>query len=85
MSRLIITDLVVENFRKFDRPQRLTGLGPGLNLLAAPNEAGKSTLKAALDAALFQRLGLKAMEVEEPMRAVGGCSRALAKCVAAAG
>lgn len=55
MSRLIITDLVVENFRKFDRPQRLTGLGPGLNLLAAPNEAGKSTLKAALDAALFQR------------------------------
>ncbi len=55
MSRLVITDLMVEHFRKFDRPQHLTGLGPGLNLLAAPNEAGKSTLKAALDAALFQR------------------------------
>jgi len=55
MSRLVITDLVVDGFRKFDRPHRLEGLGPGLNLLAAPNEAGKSTLKAALDAALFQR------------------------------
>ena len=55
MSQLVITDLVLERFRKFDQPHRLTGLGPGLNLLSAPNEAGKSTLKMALDAALFQR------------------------------
>ncbi len=55
MSRLVLTDLVLQQFRKFEQPQRLTGLGPGLNLLSAPNEAGKSTLKAALDAVLFER------------------------------
>lgn len=55
MSRLVITELCVESFCKFNRPHRLEGLGPGLNLLAAPNEAGKTTLKTALDAALFQR------------------------------
>lgn len=55
MNQLIITDLRVEQFRKFAKPVRLTGLGPGLNLLCAANEAGKSTLKAALDAAFFTR------------------------------
>jgi biotin synthase len=40
----------------------------GEKLLTAPNAGDDS------DAALFQRLGLKAMEGEEPMRAVGGCS-----------
>ncbi len=40
----------------------------GDKLLTAPNAGDDS------DAALFQRLGLKAMEGEEPMRAVGGCS-----------
>jgi DNA repair exonuclease SbcCD ATPase subunit len=55
MNQLIITDLRVEQFRKFAKPVRLAGLGPGLNLLCAANEAGKSTLKAALDAAFFTR------------------------------
>ena len=55
MTRLVITDLVVEQFRKFAGPTRLAGLGPGLNLLTAENEAGKSTLKAALDAVFFER------------------------------
>lgn len=55
MSKLVITDLRLEQFRKFDQPMRLAGLGPGLNLLSAPNETGKSTLKAALDAAFFTR------------------------------
>lgn len=55
MNQLVITDLRVEQFRKFAKPVRLTGLGPGLNLLCAANEAGKSTLKAALDAAFFTR------------------------------
>ncbi|WAT16698.1 biotin synthase BioB [Aurantiacibacter sp. MUD11] len=40
----------------------------GDKLLTAPNAGDDS------DAALFQRLGMKAMEGEEPMRAVGGCS-----------
>ncbi|MEL1249250.1 biotin synthase BioB [Aurantiacibacter gilvus] len=40
----------------------------GDKLLTAPNAGDDS------DAALFARLGLKPMEGEEPMRAVGGCS-----------
>ncbi len=40
----------------------------GEKLLTAPNAGDDS------DAAMFERLGLKAMEGEEPMRAVGGCA-----------
>ncbi len=64
MNRLVITDLRVAQFRKFANPVRLTGLGPGLNLLCAPNEAGKSSLKAALDAAFFIRHGGTGQAVE---------------------
>lgn len=45
---MIITDLTVSGIGRFDTPHRLAGLGPGLNVLAAPNETGKSTLLAAL-------------------------------------
>jgi len=44
----------------------------GDKLLTAPNAGDDS------DAALFSRLGLKAMEGEEPMRAAGSCSGACA-------
>ena len=40
----------------------------GEKLLTAPNAGDDS------DAAMFERLGLKAMQGEEPMRSVGGCS-----------
>ena len=43
------------DFRKFDRPVRLEGLGDGINVLAEPNEFGKSTLLAALKAVLFEQ------------------------------
>ena len=45
----------IRDFRKFDRPVRLEGLGDGINVLAEPNEFGKSTLLAALKAVLFER------------------------------
>ena len=45
----------IRDFRKFDRPVRLEGLGDGINVLAEPNEFGKSTLLAALRAVLFQQ------------------------------
>jgi DNA repair exonuclease SbcCD ATPase subunit len=51
---LWLADLEVENVRRFEGRWRLAGLGPGLNLLAAPNEAGKSTLLAAIQAAIFR-------------------------------
>lgn len=50
-----ITSFEISDFRKFDRPVRLEGLGHGINLLAEPNEFGKSTLLAALKAVLFEQ------------------------------
>ncbi len=47
--------LELDQFRKFDRPVRIGGLADGLNLIVGPNEMGKSTLLAALVAALFER------------------------------
>ena len=47
--------LELDQFRKFDRPVRIQGLSDGLNLIVGPNEMGKSTLLAALVAALFEK------------------------------
>jgi DNA repair exonuclease SbcCD ATPase subunit len=47
--------LELEHFRKFDRPIRIAGMSDGLNLVVGPNEMGKSTLFAALEAILFER------------------------------
>ena len=47
--------LELEQFRKFDRPLRIGSLEAGLNLIVGPNEMGKSTVFAALQAALFER------------------------------
>jgi DNA repair exonuclease SbcCD ATPase subunit len=47
--------LELEQFRKFDRRVRVAGIADGLNLLVGPNEMGKSTLFAALQAVLFER------------------------------
>lgn len=47
--------LELEQFRKFDRPLRIVGMTDGLNLIVGPNEMGKSTVFAALQAALFER------------------------------
>lgn len=52
---LIFTAFEVEQFRRFTGVCRLEGLGAGLNVLAAPNEAGKSTMLAALRALFFCR------------------------------
>ena len=54
-----LVSVEVENFRKFRRPHRIDAFGPRLNLLCGPNEFGKSTLLAALSAALFLRYGSK--------------------------
>ncbi|MGH6895555.1 MAG: AAA family ATPase [Geminicoccaceae bacterium] len=50
-----LRELELEQFRKFDRPLRITGMADGLNLIVGPNEMGKSTLFAALQAVLFER------------------------------
>jgi hypothetical protein len=50
-----ITRLRIENFRRFRAPVEITGLDAGLNLFAAPNESGKSTIAAAIRAAFLER------------------------------
>ena len=47
--------LEIEQFRKFDRALWIAGMADGLNLIVGPNEMGKSTVFAALQAVLFER------------------------------
>jgi hypothetical protein len=49
------TSIVVDGVGKFGTRTEVTGLGPGVNILAAGNEAGKSTLFRAVRACLFER------------------------------
>lgn len=69
---MILTDIQIEGLRRFASPVRLDGLGPGLNVLAAPNEAGKSTLLTALKAVLMVRSSSKAKPVKDLQPYGGG-------------
>lgn len=60
-----IRSLTLEQFRKFDRAITIDGFGDGLNLIAGPNETGKSTLLLALRAALFERHSTKSDTVRD--------------------
>ncbi|OIQ45641.1 MAG: hypothetical protein BM558_02990 [Roseobacter sp. MedPE-SW] len=44
----------LENIRRFTDPVEITGIAGGLNVLAAPNEQGKSTIFDALHAVFFK-------------------------------
>ncbi|MEM6741058.1 MAG: hypothetical protein AAF646_13140 [Pseudomonadota bacterium] len=48
-----ITALRLANVRRFTDPVELRGIGPGINVLSAPNEHGKSTFFDALHAVFF--------------------------------
>ncbi|GEM_PF-1587769 len=54
----------VNQWRKFTRPAGIQGLGDGLNVLSAPNEAGKSTLVGALQLALFTKHSTTGRDVD---------------------
>ncbi|MCG6122449.1 MAG: AAA family ATPase [Microvirga sp.] len=62
---MIIKDITVAGVGRFASRTRLAGLAPGLNVLSAPNEAGKSTLFRALRACLFQRHTSEAIPIRE--------------------
>ncbi|MEK0165480.1 AAA family ATPase [Phaeobacter sp. A36a-5a] len=49
-----LTAVRLTNVRRFVDPVEITGIGPGLNLLSAPNEQGKSTIFDALQALFFK-------------------------------
>ncbi len=48
-----IRSITLSDIRQFTRPVTVGGFAAGLNVLAAPNEAGKSTLFEAIQALFF--------------------------------
>lgn len=50
-----LTRIRIEQWRQFRTPLVITDLQPGINLFCGPNEAGKSTLVEAIQAAFFER------------------------------
>lgn len=50
-----LSRIALEEFRKFRQPMVLDGLQGGLNLFVGPNEAGKSTVAAAIRSAFLER------------------------------
>ncbi len=50
-----LTRLRIEQFKQFRQPLEIGALEPGLNLFIGANEAGKSTVVAAIRAAFFER------------------------------
>jgi len=64
--KLQITRLRVEQLRRFRAPLELGGFEAGLNIVAAANETGKSTLVRAIRAAFFERHRSTAVEDLRP-------------------
>ncbi|MEO8056861.1 MAG: AAA family ATPase [Burkholderiales bacterium] len=50
-----LTRIRLEQFKQFRKPVEITALDAGINLFTGPNEAGKSTIVAAVRAAFFER------------------------------
>ncbi|MCP3169576.1 hypothetical protein [Myxococcus qinghaiensis] len=61
---MILRGLRVQHFRCFRNPVELKGLGVGIHVVHAPNEAGKSSLVLALARALFDRNSTKDKEIQ---------------------
>ena len=73
-----IRALEVDQFRRFDRPVRLSGFGNGVNVLCGPNEFGKSTLLEAIRGLLFERHTSKADVIKRMQPRAGAASPRLA-------
>ncbi|WP_431298461.1 AAA family ATPase [Tabrizicola sp. BL-A-41-H6] len=67
-----LISIELSDIRRFIQPVRIDGIGPGLNVLCAPNEFGKSTLFDALQALFFQPHRSKSKEIMALRPHVGG-------------
>ncbi|ARP79713.1 hypothetical protein CAL12_01985 [Bordetella genomosp. 8] len=61
-----LTRIRIEQFRQFREAIEIDGLQDGINLFSGPNEAGKSTVVAAIRAAFFERFRSSAAEDFRP-------------------
>ena len=57
--------VAIDGVGRFGTPVRLEGLGPGVNILSAHNEAGKSTMFRAIRTCLFERHNTTRDEVKK--------------------
>ena len=62
---MLITSLSVEGVGRFASTARVDGFGAGVNVLAAGNEVGKSTLFKAIRTCLFCRHDGKIQEIRD--------------------
>src|SRR5260370_4347201 len=62
---MLITSLSVEGIGRFANAARVDGFGAGVNVLAAGNEVGKSTLFKAIRACLFCRHDSKTQGIRD--------------------
>jgi chromosome segregation ATPase len=62
---MLITGVTVEGVGRFERLASVRGLGEGVNVLAANNEAGKSTLFRAIRTCLFKRHDSRDQDVRD--------------------
>ncbi len=71
--------VAVHNLRRFTSPVEVSGLSDGLNVLAAPNEQGKSTLFDGLQALFFSAHGGRPKEIKALQPHAGGAPEVLAE------
>jgi uncharacterized protein YhaN len=62
---MLITSLSVEGIGRFASAARVDGFGAGVNVLAAGNEVGKTTLFRAIRTCLFSRHDSKTQEIRD--------------------
>jgi DNA repair exonuclease SbcCD ATPase subunit len=62
---MYIRDLEVEGIGRFSTPAHVVGFDPGVNVLPAGNEVGKSTLFKAIRACLFTRHDSKTLDIRD--------------------
>ena len=67
--------LRVAAFRRFSQPAAVEGFGDGINVLAGPNEMGKSTLFRALEAAFLTRYKVTGAALDDDAPACGRRTR----------
>jgi len=70
-----LVSVTLQDIRRFTRPVRIQGIGPGLNVFCAPNETGKSTLFDALQALFFQPHRTQGKDVRALKPLAGGTPR----------
>lgn len=76
-----LTRLEVRQLRRFREPYVLSDLAPGLNIIAGPNEAGKSTLVRALRALFFERHRSRTVTDLQPWGDSGAAPEVLAEFI----